>query len=201
MALLLENSVFLHIPKTGGMTVRKLIKENGWTTRELGHIHSDLTSGKGGLGALLTRKEYRRLPCFAFVRHPRTWYRSRWAFRVIQGWKPSHPLDAACASNDFRKFIKNVIQFKPGWLTSEYKAYVKHKKIKVIVGKQESLYADLIETLKACGEPTLKLSDHRENESSFPGYRLDEIAVWDEDDYKKICDLEAWVFEEYGYAM
>jgi hypothetical protein len=39
----------------------------------------------------------------------------------------NHPLDASCASNDFRTFVSNVLEYKPdGWVTWLYEQYIQY---------------------------------------------------------------------------
>ncbi len=92
MALLLRNgAVFLHIPKTGGTYVSKVLHELGLVTASLGHKHSDfartfwhdkLHDDLRVLRHLLRRfVRSRRAPvrmrpgafAFCFVREPLNW--------------------------------------------------------------------------------------------------------------------------------
>ena len=64
MAIFLKNSVFIHMPKTGGRWVKKALKNGSSIVKgdvpETAHYSPDL----GNLGG------------FTFVRHPATWLRS-----------------------------------------------------------------------------------------------------------------------------
>lgn len=71
--MLLRNSVFVHVPRTGGMWVRALACRLGFVVMESrddfwNHAcHADLPVA------------LRAMPSFACVRHPLMWARSRWA--------------------------------------------------------------------------------------------------------------------------
>src|SRR5690349_19299268 len=89
MALLLKGgAVFLHIPKTGGRWVGKVLTAAGLVESNLGHMHADAErvlspvagSGRQLLAYLLKRRMGllpRKVPfMFCFVRHPLDWYES-----------------------------------------------------------------------------------------------------------------------------
>ncbi|MEM9017777.1 MAG: hypothetical protein AAGC68_12250, partial [Verrucomicrobiota bacterium] len=89
MALILKNgAVFLHIPKTGGTWVSKVLREEGLVACSMGHRHANwlhlLAPGNQGLGRNL-EYAYKRVRflrprprpfLFCFVRHPLDWYES-----------------------------------------------------------------------------------------------------------------------------
>lgn len=113
MALrLLDGSEFLHLPKTGGRTVSKILRDLNLVEAEIGHKHADFDQNlfadnrvtgrvlfaeyfqrkirkwhrsKGTLdsGSLRRRSAFR----FCFVRHPLTWYESWWKYMNGHGWK------------------------------------------------------------------------------------------------------------------
>ena len=84
MGLILPKSVFIHIPKTGGTTVRKLCERMGLSRGETGHgamsgverQHSPFGWMKGEVGA-------RR--AFATVRRTLDWYQSQWMHKTRTG--------------------------------------------------------------------------------------------------------------------
>lgn len=90
---------------------------------------------------------------FAFVRHPLKWYQSRWAYRMENGWEAGHPMDDACHSEDFNKFIAKLLNWRAGYLSDVYDQYCGPESAPIsYVGRQERLADDLIEALRLAGE-------------------------------------------------
>src|ERR1700722_13221515 len=170
MALLLKNgAVFLHIPKTGGSWVRRVIIEMGLLKTQVSHGHSDFERSfwhdKLHHDLKVVRQILRRAvrssrapvispDCFkfCFVREPLTWYESRWRF--MQGlnwpaagnekdpykWDPTAMLNGL-GSPDFNTFVYNVNKKRPGFVTEMYGWYVRPGI--GFVGKMESIRQDL----------------------------------------------------------
>lgn len=107
---LIDGSDFLHIPKTGGSWVTKVLEANGLVARHVGHMHAnsdmnlvgDRAGSAGDLlrvcGQLAARKIRKKLRLrfydpdereffsFCFVRHPLSWYESWWKYMTGRGW-------------------------------------------------------------------------------------------------------------------
>lgn len=173
MALILKNgAVFLHVPKTGGNWVTKILQELDLVEANVGHKHCDVDHfftphivGRMPLLKYTTRRMFNRLPfntepyMFCFVRNPLTWYESwfkymeqpsrRWLHwgdeRSVYDWHPNSILNGlGCAS--FEEFVRNVNKKRPGYVTELYGWYTRPQMD--FVGKQERLEDDLIEVLK-----------------------------------------------------
>jgi len=165
MALITDKSVFLHAPKCGGWWVRKIFKAANIPHHEVGHEHSHFPE----LLQYHPIEFYKRRLIFTFIRHPLSWYQSRWTFRMKTGWEMSHPLDFACSSNNFQTFINNVLKFQPGWFTSECGNYIRNTDR---VGRLENLVSDMQSILEAAGEkfdPAILRTIHRLNDSDMDG--------------------------------
>jgi hypothetical protein len=157
VALATSNMLFLHIPKTGGMWVRRVFEVLEIPHWEIGDQHSHFPRQGEGSARLLSfysEEYYKTKFIFTFVRHPLSWYQSRWAFRIKHGWRPMlHPLDYHCASNDFRMFMENVLKYRPtGWVTEEYNNYTNYQSCPInFIGKHETIVDDLIQAFRAAG--------------------------------------------------
>lgn len=172
MALLLKGgAVFLHVPKTGGRWIGKVLTASGLVESNLGHMHADadrVLFPLGGSGrTLLTYLVKRRLGMlprtnpfmFCFVRNPLRWYESFFNYNREPGvnwryegdvndtdnWHPNAPLNGL-GSSDFNIFVRNVISKYPGYVTEMYSRFATPQVS--FVGKQENLCDDLITVLK-----------------------------------------------------
>lgn len=143
--LILQNSCFLHIPKTGGSWVKKAIIGSGINCKDY-RIDGDPHIG------------LEHCPCpekfkFAFIRHPVDLYRSYWQFKMTCGWDPKNQLDMECQSDNFHKFINNVIDNYPGIFGKSLIDFTGEINNEIeFVGKYENLVEDLILALKYAGE-------------------------------------------------
>lgn len=147
MAIVTDKLVFLHTPKTGGWWIKHILERIGENPYDVGHQHEYFPS-------LLSHRDeqfFRDRFVFTAVRHPLTWYQSRWAFRLLSGWQPRHPLDYNCASNDFKVFVSKALRMAPnGWCSWLYDEYTSGNFID-FVAKNESLVDDFIYVLKKTG--------------------------------------------------
>ena len=153
MPLIFEKSknIFLHIPKTGGSWLKQAIHAAGVQFEEFGDQH----------GNVKRMVDWGKKPewlddkfIFTIVRHPVTWYQSRWCFRVKHGWHGEHPLDMNCGSNHFPQFVENVLKFKPdGWVSWLYRNYNENPIHPTdFVGRMEFLVDDVIKAMHLAGE-------------------------------------------------
>lgn len=110
MALcLIDGSVHLHIPKTGGNWVAEVLEESGLADHYEDHTHAHferhLYAGRHGSGRDLLREvwrltrlrmrkadyvaEARKTFRFCFVRNPITWWESWFRHKTDRGWNPN----------------------------------------------------------------------------------------------------------------
>ena len=150
MALVTDKIVFLHVPKTAGIWIRHVFKHLKISHSEVGDQHTHFPE----LLQYKPEEYFRSRYVFTFIRHPLTWYQSRWAFRMKHGWKLQHPLDYSCASNDFHTFVKSaLITFPTGWVSNEYSNYIDCVPGGInFVGHTETLITDLVYALNISGE-------------------------------------------------
>jgi len=181
-SIILPKSIFIHVPKTGGTTVQKTLRTyicDALYTE--GHLTVDELAQQG----------HQRNKSLAFVRHPLTWYRSFWAFKMWGKEKYKRAEDAPMKvwtfaefppAMEFNDFLAGVFeQYPGGFLTSFYKHFLKGVSY---VGKYENLSADLVNFLFSAGEHfdinqiTSAFSEYRKNET--PKRFLDSAKLTDE---------------------
>jgi len=55
---------------------------------------------------------------YCVLRNPLTWYQSFYGYRMAKGWENSHHIDRHCMTNNFQKFVANMLRTFPfGWYT------------------------------------------------------------------------------------
>jgi hypothetical protein len=109
VALILKNGVFIHIAKTGGSWVAELLRQQGLVAAATARSHVNFKETISEVPAAAG------LPSFAFVRHPVTWWKSYWAYRMKTGWDPNHPVDKVSQSEVFEDFIRKMLDRAPGY--------------------------------------------------------------------------------------
>jgi hypothetical protein len=170
-----SGAIFLHIPKTGGTWIERVLKEQNLIARRFGHSHADMDrtrhlhafeSFEPRLGKLLNHwareRLFRRPPAdpfyFCFVRHPLKWYESwfRWRNQLpgdpwagVPQWHMTTALKGACRGT-FSAFIRSVIARRPGFVSEMYYSFTRPG-IRFI-GRQENLADDLITVLRQLNE-------------------------------------------------
>jgi len=182
MAIELSNLVFYHIPKTGGTWVKQALLNSCYDVRVVRDAKWDVHQTPD---VYITKKR-----SFCFVRHPETWYRSYWDYRL---WDKNNPdwLYINCWDKNYNKFLKNVIDKSPRYLTKMYKEYTKGIDF---VGKQENLQEDLIAVLKSVGE-TFDEDRLRKTQKCRVG--RNRSVVCDEGLLKELLGLESWIIDKF----
>jgi hypothetical protein len=191
--------IFMHLPKTGGTYTRAIINSLALNHSDILHVHcrfndipKDIIDGMPD-GMLV----------WGLVRHPLTWYQSRWAHRCAHGWFPEHEFDYKCVSNDFNKFVNNCLDFYPtGWLAQEYANFfagIPHR-FKQYIGRYEELDNSIKHALIESGTLYCE-SEYPEimpvNVSMLDGLSSSEIAVYNEDTFNRVLDVERTVIDRF----
>jgi len=156
MAIVIESATFLHLPKCGGTWVRQALAAAGLGPREEppGEPHR-IAATEGRF-------------VFTFVRHPLSWYRSFWNYRLSTAASRDGPLDGhlremarraaepidACLVDDdgrprsFAAFAAACVERHPGFLSDRFALFAGESDF---VGRQESLCEDLVAALTRAG--------------------------------------------------
>lgn len=223
MALMLKDgSIFLHIPKTGGNWVTKVLEQSNLVKKRIGHKHTDVIHTldpiqeyksdmwKHCINRTLGIYPPKKKPfMFCFVRHPLSWYESWFKYmsqpsRNWQNWKeekdtmrwhPNAMLNGTGADN-FNDCMRNIVAKRPGYATEMFGWYTTtHVDF---IGKQENLREDLITVLKQ-----LDVDFDEEFVRNFENYGVSdkpkEPIIWDEDVKKEVQKLEYVSFVRYSY--
>ena len=146
MAIELKNSMFIHVPKCGGRTVKQMLKKYVAGAKVIGDdiYESHATPDTN-------------LQVFGFIRHPATFIHSLWTHRSKKkghgdawNWHPDILLEQECQSKDYNKFVENILS-KQNMVYHYYMHYLgKYKN--PMIGKMEDLPNSLINILKANNE-------------------------------------------------
>ncbi|MBU0459048.1 sulfotransferase family protein [Patescibacteria group bacterium] len=209
MALALPNSVFFHIPRTGGTWVRHAIKNAEIKSYEVNcffckksseynntsYFHNNFDT----VNTSVLEGKFR----FAFVRHPLRFYQSIWKYKMVCGWDKDNDFDMACASDSFEEYVDNCFKFSErGMVTSIYQWYLGEDLSYVdFVGKQEYLYLDLVTALTLAGE---NFDEEKLFSTSLKNNFSGNIDLPEQCEYspalkQRVLDREEWVLKIFNY--
>ncbi|MDE2342209.1 MAG: hypothetical protein KGL63_02255 [Betaproteobacteria bacterium] len=189
--VILKNSCFIHVPKTGGTWVRHALRESCqdyeyYTLNNSSHI------------------SLKDCPCpghfkFAFVRHPLGLYKSYWQFKMTYGWDDANPLDSACRSDSFREFILGVTSRFPGAYGNGLNDMIGPEGQSIeFVGRYENLLEDLVTALRRAGE----VFDEGRLRAAAPVNVSDKVrfpASYTPDLVDRVLEAEGAVFRRFNY--
>jgi hypothetical protein len=227
MAFLLKNkAVFLHIPKTGGSWVTRVLRQLDLIEIPFGNEHADFDRAfwyrrfhhddKALRQIIRCAVGSPRAPFippdafkFCFVREPLAWYESWWRFMQSRNWKswgderdpykwhPNSMLNGL-GSPDFNTFMHNVNRKRPGYVTEMYGWYVRPGV--AFIGKTECLQQDLLKAfalMKLDVDSSKILAVPRENESPAHIPKPE----WDPALRKETLRLEYAGYVRFGYPV
>jgi hypothetical protein len=152
MALVVPGSfVFIHVQKTGGTWCREMIHTHFPKVTESGPYHRELHHGFRELRQ--NHPELLLLQTFGFVRHPFTWYPSRWAWAKLTqfakkmhdpAFKAKHHWMASVWDENFDTFMDNVIRIDVPRATEMFRDKLMHRDLWLAdIGLYERLAEDL----------------------------------------------------------
>jgi len=183
-----SNSIIFHIPKTGGTWVHRALEAAGvdFIPFHKYSPHNTYTQEPTLQGKFT----------IAFVRHPVSYYKSYWAYRMRTKWVSGWYLDDYCRSDNFEQFLLNVLEKKFPYVTWEFKRYgVFNPQIINFVGKQENLVEDLVWVLKFLNE---KFDEEKLRKT--PPQNVSNLKVsCSQEIIRKICELEKEVIKYFRY--
>ena len=208
MAFVTDRSLFIHIQKTGGMSVREALYRCNPVGHESGDAEGERHFGLPELRARHPGIESGRLS-FGFVRHPVTWLQSRWAFAVASGY-PIHVQHrgtaaqvwmASCWSFAFEEFVDKYLERYPGVATQTMFRMLGLWSDKPVdrIGKTETLFEDLNKILDDAGEvrAAVPLMPPRRNMTE---QRMINEAVVTPSMRKRIMDAERMLCDRFNYS-
>ena len=206
MAFVTDKTLFIHVQKTGGMSVRELLYRCNPVGHESGDAEGERHFGLPELRARHPGIESGRLS-FGFVRHPVDWLVSRWAFAVASGY-PVHVEHrgtaaqvwmASCWSYRFDEFVAKYLERFPGIATQTMfqKLGLWSGKPADRIGKTETLIDDLGKFLDEAGERWSRpaMAPHR----NAGERRIESEAVVTGDMRRRIMDAERALCDRFNY--
>ncbi|MBI1210461.1 MAG: hypothetical protein GC190_03285 [Alphaproteobacteria bacterium] len=204
--VLVDGSIFLHIPKTGGSWVTAALKDQNLIRRKVEGKHACMDR------VLYERTRFapwrREFFTFCFVRNPLSWYESWFKFMSDpkqnwrdwgstisgrKGWHPNAILNG-CGAEDFNTFVANVVRKRPGYVTELFGWYTKPPIS--FIGRQENLAEDLIRVLSMRG---IAFDEQRIRSSIRENVSGDHHLEWDPDLRRDVVQLEYAAFRRFGY--
>eukprot|EP01025_Chloroclados_australasicus_P050207 TRINITY_DN5746_c1_g1_i4.p1 TRINITY_DN5746_c1_g1~~TRINITY_DN5746_c1_g1_i4.p1 ORF type:complete len:188 (-),score=5.11 TRINITY_DN5746_c1_g1_i4:34-597(-) len=173
MAFLLNDRlIFLHIPKTGGNWLTKLLRQSDITMKKISDKHATYDLVSGQLQERSARPIFglkkRQYEFFAVVRNPLTWYESwfkyqsyRFSLGAFKDWGANgDPYNWHCMSPlnfghiaDFNDFMERVNERAPGFAGHLFCASTSNSGARIL--KAESIRSDLV-----------RLSDEKRNKKT-----------------------------------
>ena len=146
MAIELKNSMFIHVPKCGGRTVKQMLKK---------YVAGATVLGDDIYESHATPDTDKQV--FGFIRHPATFIHSLWTHRSkkkghgdMWNWHPDILLEQECQSTDYKTFVKNILN-KKNMVWNYYQHYLgKYQNVQYC--KMEHLPEALIHVLKLNNE-------------------------------------------------
>ena len=192
MAIILPNSIFYHIGRTGGHWVSHVLWEAGLVQKRLFPLH--LTPMQAAGAADFEYRDFR----FCFVRHPLHWLASLWRHEMEFGWDPDSLITKLAYSENFEIFLEKMLAAWPdGPCSAQLAPYLSACSF---VGKLETLETDLAVALEKAGEifdrRVLEIPPINETASAS----IKSAAIASETTLKKVMESERAFNDRFGYT-
>jgi len=191
VALVLPHSIFFHVGRTAGHSVRKTIRAMGIPAYDVGSFH-DWPSN-----IQLNDTEQKKL-FFCFVRHPLAWLKSFWCHEMQFGWSQceySHKTQ----SDSFAEFLTKAVEAFPNGPASEvFRPFLMQCQE---VGRQENLTADLRRILERAGEKVVPEVLEQAGVTTVEIAReILDAATAPKELLERVLHAERELCERFGYA-
>jgi hypothetical protein len=191
MPLILPNSIFYHVGRTGGHWVSHALWKSGLVQKRLFPLHLTPIQAAG-------EPDFEDRPFrFCFVRHPLHWLASLWRHEMEFGWLPDSLVTKLAYSESFEIFLEKMLAAWPqGPCSEQVMRYVDDCQF---VGRLENLSGDLEYALDTAGENYDKaiLATPPVNESAIQAIK--EAAIAPSGILQRVMDAEAAFNERFGY--
>lgn len=141
--IILRQSRFLHVPKTGGTWIDVVLRASGLAIlRHADSAHMDARSAPGD-----------GLYTFCGIRDPVSWHEAYWRYKMTRGWRVTTKLDLLVAADTHERFLTNVLEKVPDYYTRLLMRFMgRDGSLVDMILRQSHLEEDLIRTLHAAGE-------------------------------------------------
>lgn len=202
MAIKTDKTVFYHIPKTGGIWVKKALWRGGVNYGRCKEIHSTHWLRREHSVPELVAKEHKDgMFSFCFVRHPVEWYISFWCYRLR-----SKILDLRSPAdwhwqNVFEEFVIDMLRAHPtGFITNLYQCYIGRNADQIdFIGRQEYLADDLVKALTIAGE---KFDEQELRKAPWMNVaggkkKLRHFATLSDETRDRVIESENWVMDKF----
>jgi len=127
MALVLPNSVFVHVPRAGGQWFRKTVAASLSPGLRRRRRESDRHNAIAVYHCSYSELpiDFQLRPCFGFIRHPLPWLRSRWTHQRQFGISnrataPIHKQFNSCWKPTFPATVESILGTCPGLVTKTF---------------------------------------------------------------------------------
>ena len=198
-----KKSIIYHIPKCGGTWVHRTVRKSmgmkdQWRPRENGAYQELGLHYEHAVPNQVIDEDKEGLFSFCFVRHPVTWYRSFWCYRLKKHTLHlSFKLDLYWDIN-YEKFILTALDKYPNGFVSQLYKYYDLDNMD-FVGRQENLANDLAKALRLAGDEFDKgiLKNERRVNLSASNPKYGDQAIIGRMLEKRIEKVEHWVMDRY----
>lgn len=219
MAVILPNSVFIHIPKTGGTWITAALENAGLVVRHTGINpqtgHSTKHSSWRELMGYYPKVKNR--PTWGFVRNPIYWWQSFWSCPFNRKfWNEKRtPVNTNWCGNvrwlnfevqkqtqeqfdDFNVYAMSVIERRPGFFGDYFNFVIDSRNYKV--GRHENLVDDVVRILKEYGEEfdEAKIRETPKENESDP--ELKPRRLYKRHVLEAMIESERKMLEQFGYS-
>ena len=191
MPLILPNSTFYHVGRTGGHWVSHVLWKSGLVQKRLFPLH--LTPVQAAAEPDFESRPFN----FCFVRHPLHWLASLWRHEMEFGWLPDSFVTKRAYSESYELFLEKMLAAWPQGPCSEQ--VMRYADDCQFVGRLENLAGDLEHALDAAGETYDKaiLATPPVNESAIQAIK--DAAVAPLELLQRVMDAEGGFNARFGY--